>query len=173
MILQITRKRCKHLVVQISRKEMINWHEMWQSLQRYNCIVWHWRFYPIRKTCKKWKLTLSSSMAMYSVMRDIHDARRVPMERVWVVLYLDVTCKYSNQLTLEQWAFENGLPVFGYTLYNNNSQFLYCAFPHKAQSVYSVLLPRSLDIFQCRTYSAQFTLPGEHSLPKAAYDTLS
>ena len=28
MILQITRKSCKHLVVQISRKEMINWHEM-------------------------------------------------------------------------------------------------------------------------------------------------
>ena len=23
-----------------------------------------------------------------------------------------VTCKYSNQLTLEQWAFENGLPLF-------------------------------------------------------------
>ena len=61
---------------------------MWHSLQRYNCIVWQWRFYPIRKTCKKWKLTLSSSMAMYSVMRDIYDARRVPMEREWVALYL-------------------------------------------------------------------------------------
>ena len=30
MILPITRKSCKHLVVQISRKEMINWHEMIQ-----------------------------------------------------------------------------------------------------------------------------------------------
>ena len=51
-------------------------------------------------------------MAMYSVMRDIHDARRVPMERGCIALYLYVTCKYSNQLTLEQWAFENGLPLF-------------------------------------------------------------
>ena len=71
----------KRLVVQISRKETINWHEMWQSLQRYNCIVWQWRFYPIRKTCKKWKLTLSSSMAMYSVMRDIHDANKDTNEK--------------------------------------------------------------------------------------------
>ena len=46
-------------------------------------------------------------------------------------------------------------------------------FFHEAQSAYSILLPRSLDTFQCRTYSAQFPLPGEHSLPKAAYDTLS
>ena len=107
------------LFFQISRKEMINWHEMWQSLQRCDCIVWQWRFYPIRKTCKNWKLTLSSLMAMYSVMRDIHDARRLPMERRWVVLYLYVTCKYSNKLTLEQWALENGLTLFWYTLYNN------------------------------------------------------
>ena len=28
------------------------------------------------KTCKKWDMTLSSSMAMNSVMRDIHDAKR-------------------------------------------------------------------------------------------------
>ena len=33
------------------------------------------------KTCKKWDMTLSPSMAMYSVMRDSHDARMVPMER--------------------------------------------------------------------------------------------
>ena len=32
-------------------------------------------------------------------------------------------------------------------------------FSHEAQSAYSVLLPRSLDTFQCRTYSAQFPLP--------------
>ena len=51
-------------------------------------------------------------MAMCSDMREIHDARRVSMERGRVVLYLHVTCKYSNQLTLEQWAFENGLPLF-------------------------------------------------------------
>ena len=74
--------------------------------------------YPISKICTKWKLTLSSSMAMYSVMRDIYDARRVPMEKGWVAVYLHyVTCKYSNQLTLEQWAFENELPLFWYTLY--------------------------------------------------------
>ena len=30
---------------------------------------------------------------------------------------LYVTCKYLNQLTWKQWAFENGLPLFWYTLY--------------------------------------------------------
>ena len=66
----------------------------------------------LRKLCKKWVMTLSSSMAMYSVMRDIPDARNVPMERGWVALYLYATCKFSNLLTLEQWAFEYGLPLF-------------------------------------------------------------
>ena len=33
------------------------------------------------------KVGLSSSMAMYSVMRDTHDARRVPMERGLVAFY--------------------------------------------------------------------------------------
>ena len=47
----------------------------------------------------------------------------------------------------------------------------YTRFSHEAQSAYSVLLPRSLDTFQCRTYSAQFPLPREHSLPGiAAYN---
>ena len=71
---------------------------------------------PITKTWKKWVMTLSSSMAMYSVMRDIPDARKVPMERGWVALYLYATCKVSNLLTLEQWAFEYGLPLFWYAL---------------------------------------------------------
>ena len=71
------------------------------------------------KTCKKWVMTLSSSMAMYSVMRDIPDARKVPMERGWVALYLYATCKFSNLLTLEQWAFEYGLPLFWYALYSH------------------------------------------------------
>ena len=38
MILQIS-KRCKHLVVQISRKEIVNLHEMWHSLQRSGTIA--------------------------------------------------------------------------------------------------------------------------------------
>ena len=62
-------------------------------------------------------MTLSSSMAMYSVMRDIPNARKVPMERGWVALHLYATCKFSNLLTLEQWAFEYGLPFFWYALY--------------------------------------------------------
>ena len=73
---------------------------------------------PITKTCKKWVMTLSSSVAMYSVMRDKPDARKVPMERGWVVLYLYATCKFSNLLTLEQWAFEYGIPFFWYAVYN-------------------------------------------------------
>ena len=117
-ILNITRRSCKYLAVPISRKEMlITWHEMKQSQQPHHCIVWQWRFYPICKTCKKWKMILSSSMEMYSVMHDIHDARVVSMELGWVALYWYATQKYSNQLTLEQWAFENGLPVFWYALY--------------------------------------------------------
>ena len=113
-ILNITRRSCKYLDVPISRKEVITSHEMKQSQQPHHCIVWQRRFC---KTCKKWKMTLSSSMAMYSIIRDIHDARRVPMERGWVALYLYDTQKYSNQLTLEQWAFEYGLPFFWYALY--------------------------------------------------------
>ena len=38
-------------------------------------------FHPITKTCKKWDMTLSSSMAMCSAMRDIHDAIRVPTKK--------------------------------------------------------------------------------------------
>ena len=82
------------------------------------------RLYP----CKKWDMTWSSSMAMYSVMHDIHDARRVLMERGWVALYLYATCKYSNHLTLEQWAFEYGLPFFythcTYTVVHNKKNVL-------------------------------------------------
>ena len=41
----------------------------------------------------------------------------------------------------------------------------YTQFSHEAQSAFSILLlPRSLDTFPCCTYSAQFPLPGEHSL---------
>ena len=62
--------------------------------------------------------------------------------------------------------------------YYNNSSFLYALFPwaelptcHFQNKAYSVLLPRSLDTFQCHTYSAQFPLPREHSLPGiAAYN---
>ena len=58
-----------------SRKEMITsftWHEMRQFQQPHHYTVCQWGFYPIVKTCKKWVMTLSSSMAMYSVMRDIY-----------------------------------------------------------------------------------------------------
>ena len=68
MILKITRRSCKYLVVEIFRREMITC--MWQSLQPHHCTVWQWRFYQIRKTCKKWDMTLSSWMAMNSVMHD-------------------------------------------------------------------------------------------------------
>ena len=44
-------------------------------------------------------------MAMYSLLHDRHDARRVPMERGRVALYS------FNQMTLER-AFEIGLPFF-------------------------------------------------------------
>ena len=51
-----------------SRKEMIpsfTWHEMRQFQQPHHYTVCQWGFYPIVKTCKKWVMTLSSSMAMY------------------------------------------------------------------------------------------------------------
>ena len=56
------------VLLQFSRKEMITWHEMRQFQQPHHYIVWQWRFYPIVQTCKKWVMTLSSSMAMYSVI---------------------------------------------------------------------------------------------------------
>ena len=79
-ILKSTRRSCKHLAIQnFSRKEMITsftWHEMRQFQQPHHYTVCQWGFYPIVKTCKNWVMTLSSSMAMYSVMRDIPDARK-------------------------------------------------------------------------------------------------
>ena len=103
-----------------SRKEMITWHEMRQFQQPHHYTVCQWGFYPIVKTCKKWVMTLSSSMAMYSVMCDIPDVRKVPIERGSVALHLYATCKISNHLTLEQWAFEYGLPLFWYALYRHH-----------------------------------------------------
>ena len=48
----------------------------------------------------------------------------------------------------------------------------YMRFSRKAQRAYNILsLSRSLDTVQCHTYSAQFPLPGENSLPGiVAYD---
>ena len=91
------RRSCKHLVIQIYQKG--NDHLAWDetiSAATPLYTVWQWRFYPIVKTCKKWVMTLSSLMAMYSVMRDIPDARNVPIERGWVALYLYATGKFSN-----------------------------------------------------------------------------
>ena len=45
-----------------SRKEMITWHEIRQFQQPHHYTVCQWHFYPIVKTCKKWVMTLSSSM---------------------------------------------------------------------------------------------------------------
>ena len=52
--------------------------------------VWQWCFYPIVKTCKKWVMTLSSSMAMYSVMRDIPDARLCTNGKSDELLFTDI-----------------------------------------------------------------------------------
>ena len=75
-------------------EKLIEMNSMWQSLQPHRCIVWQRRFsiqfakvdhlqlfYPIRKS-------RSSAMAMYSVMRDIHDSWMEPVERGWVTLYI-------------------------------------------------------------------------------------
>ena len=182
MILKITRISCKYLVIQISTKEIITWHEMWQSMRPHHCIpgssithhtghvatprtkdavreghtcttfalhlahciyyvvhpachhghhitslehqqhltqhsplqdsvhafgrvilqgsrliVSQCHFYQIHKTCKKWKITLSS-MAMYSVMRDIHDARRVPIRHIQLF-------KSADFRTMGHWKF--------------------------------------------------------------------
>ena len=52
--------------------------------------------------------------------------------------------------------------------------FYIALFPISPQSAYSVLVPRSLDTFSMPHFTVHnFPLPGEHSLPKAAYDTLS
>ena len=97
------------------RKEMITsftWHEMRQFQQPHL----HYTVIQLSKLAKSGSWHCPSSMAMYSVMRDIPDARKVPIERGWVALHLYATCKFSNHLTLEQWAFEYGLPLFWYAL---------------------------------------------------------
>ena len=85
MILKITRRGCKYPVVQISRKEkdLLAWDVAFPAATPMYCLAMtpKWRVYAICKTCKKWIMALSSSMAMYSVMRDIHNTRRVPLER--------------------------------------------------------------------------------------------
>ena len=113
---------------------------------------------PITKTCKKWVMTLSSSMAMYSVMRDIPDARKVPMERGWVALYLYATCKFSNLLTLEQWAFEYGLPLFWYALYRRKDRS-------------STYIPSQLVVRGCRKVfrSRQKVVTGCHEFWSAVF----
>ena len=70
---------------------MITWHEMWQSLQAHTIALFgNDAFIQIAKLAKKLKIyiVISNGNVMYSVMRDLHDTRRVPMERGWVVLYL-------------------------------------------------------------------------------------
>ena len=66
----------------------------------------------------------------------------------------------------KQWKHKNNI-CFKHIIIIIIANF-YMRFSHEAQSAYSVLLPRSLDTFQCRTYSAQFPLPREHSLPGIA-----
>ena len=69
MIIKITRRSCKHFVVQISIKEMITWHDMYMTI--YAATPLH---------CLAMML-LSNSQNLQKDMRDIHDARMVPMER--------------------------------------------------------------------------------------------
>ena len=52
VILSITRS-CKHFIVHISRKEMITWHGMWQSLQPHYCIVGNEAFIRFTKLAKR------------------------------------------------------------------------------------------------------------------------
>ena len=118
-IFKSTRRSCKYLAIQNFPERKWSPHlpgMRWDNFSSHYTVC-QWGFYPIVKTCKMWVMTLSSSMAMYSVMRDIPDARKVPIERGWVALHLYATCKFSNHLTLEQWAFEYGLPLFWYALY--------------------------------------------------------
>ena len=70
------------LFYHISRKEVITWHEMKQFQQpRHYIFFGNDPFIKLAKRAKKWKMILSSSVAMYSVMHDTHDAKRVPMEQ--------------------------------------------------------------------------------------------
>ena len=74
--------------VMFNNKTLIHLNYQWQHSLHVSCDP-----IPITKTYKKWDMTLSSWMAMNSVMRDIHDARMVPMEKGWVALYY---MQYAN-----------------------------------------------------------------------------
>ena len=123
-ILKSTRRSCKYLAIQNFPERKWSPHSpgmRWDNFSSHTITLFvNGAFIQLSKLAKSgsWhNLTLSSSMAMYSVMRDIPDARKVPIERGWVALHLYATCKFSNHLTLEQWAFEYGLPLFWYALY--------------------------------------------------------
>ena len=53
-------------------------------------------------------------MAMYSIMRDIHDAMKGTNGKKYdELLFTDMPKNYKwNQMLGEQWAFENGLHLF-------------------------------------------------------------
>ena len=107
-ILKSTRRSCKHLAIQKFPERKWSPHSpgmRWDNFSSHTITLFvNAAFIQLSKLCKKWVMTLSSSMVMYSVMRDIPDARKVPIERGWVALHLYATCKFSNHLTLEQWA---------------------------------------------------------------------
>ena len=82
------------------------WYDMWQSLQQHHCIIWHWWFYPIRKTCTK-------KVENYIVIFNGN-----VLGHAWHTWYKKGTNgkRVSCSLLYLQWAFENGLP-FLYALY--------------------------------------------------------
>ena len=87
-----------------------------------------------------------------------------------------IWCITLNYLSLKFIRYMYILEILQFQSFSVSPQIIiianfYTRFSHEAQSFYSVLLPWSLDTFQCRTYSAQFPLPREHSLPGiAAYN---
>ena len=102
------------------------WLEMWQSLQPQHCIFWQWRFYPIRKTCKKWKWhcplqwQCTQSCVTYIMQQGYQWKEDELLFSLY--LYMYATYKYSNQIhdftTMGLWKW---ISCFWYTLYNTSN----------------------------------------------------
>ena len=73
-------------------------------------------FYPIHKTCKKWKMTLSSSMAMYSVMHDIFKKGMGEWGKLihqvrWAIIPLNFNQKAEEKIIISSivWSYSKDL----------------------------------------------------------------
>ena len=120
-ILKSTRRSCKYLAIQNFPERKWSPHlpgMRWDNFSSHTITLFvNGAFIQLSKLAKSGSWHCHLQWQCTRSLRDIPDARKVPIERGWVALHLHATCKFSNHLTLEQWTFEYGLSLFWYALY--------------------------------------------------------